>query len=106
MIDTQTKKTKKTSTPTTYTYEEVLQHAREYFKGDDLAANVWINKYALKDSHGNIFDKTPHDMHLRMAGEIHRIEKKYPSPYSQEEIYAALREFRYIVPQGLSLIHI
>ncbi|MEM7375265.1 MAG: adenosylcobalamin-dependent ribonucleoside-diphosphate reductase [Bacteroidota bacterium] len=100
MIDTQTTKTKKTSTPTTYSYEEVLESAKEYFKGDDLAANVWINKYALKDSHGNLFDKTPHDMHLRMAKEIHRIEQKYPNSYSQEEIFAALKNFRYIVPQG------
>lgn len=100
MLDTQTTKTKQTSIPTTYSYEEVLESAKKYFKGDDLAANVWINKYALKDSHGNLFDKSPHDMHLRMAGEIHRIEQKYPNSYSKEEIYDALKEFRYIVPQG------
>ena len=100
MIDTQTKKTKKTATPTTYSFEEVLAFAKEYFRGDDLAANVWINKYALKDSHGNIYDRTPDDMHMRMAREIHRIEQKYPNPYSEEEIYRALKDFTYIVPQG------
>jgi len=83
-----------------YTFEEVLPLAIEYFKGDDLAANVWVNKYAMKDSHGNIFDRTPDDMHRRLAKEIHRIEQKYPNPFTETEIYEALRDFRYIVPQG------
>ena len=83
-----------------YTFDEVLPHAVAYFKGDELAANVWINKYAMKDSHGNIFDRTPDDMHKRIAKEIHRIEQKYPNPYSEEEIYQALKEFKHIIPQG------
>ncbi|MEM7657449.1 MAG: adenosylcobalamin-dependent ribonucleoside-diphosphate reductase, partial [Bacteroidota bacterium] len=100
MISSQTQQSKKTQVATSYSYEEVLKSAVAYFKGDELAANVWINKYALKDSHGNIFDRTPDDMHLRMAREIARIEQKYPNPFSEEEIYGALKEFRYIVPQG------
>ena len=83
-----------------YTFDEVLPHAVEYFKGDELAANVWINKYAMKDSHGNIFDLTPDDMHRRLAREIRRIENKYPNPYTEEEIFEALRNFQYIIPQG------
>ncbi len=80
--------------------ENVLKAAIEYFKGDELAANVWINKYALKDSFGNIYEHTPDDMHLRITREIHRIESKYPDPLTFEEIYEVLRDFRYIVPQG------
>jgi len=83
-----------------YSYDEVLKQSIKYFKGDELAANVWINKYALKDSFGNIYDRTPDDMHKRIAREIHRIELKYPEPYSEAEIYTALKHFRYIVPQG------
>ena len=83
-----------------YPFEEVLALAIDYFNGDELAANVWINKYALKDSHGNIYDRTPDDMHKRMAKELHRIEQKYPNPYSEEEIYDALKNFTHIVPQG------
>ena len=81
-------------------YEEVQQAATAYFKGDTLAANVWINKYALKNSANQIFERTPDDMHRRLAGEIARIEKKYPNPLSEEEIYLLLKDFRYIVPQG------
>lgn len=84
----------------TYTYPEVLPQAVKYFKGDELAANVWINKYAMKDSYGNIYDRTPDDMHNRLAREIGRIEAKYPNPYSEKDIYEALKDFRYIVPQG------
>lgn len=80
--------------------ENVLKAAIEYFKGDELAANVWINKYALKDSFGNIYEHTPDDMHLRIAREIHRIESKYPNPLSFEEIFEVLKDFKYIVPQG------
>ncbi len=83
-----------------YDYNEVLAAAIEYFKGDELAANVWINKYALKDSFGNIYELTPDDMHRRLAREIARIEKKYPNPISEEEIYQLLKDFKYIIPQG------
>ncbi|MDP2424351.1 MAG: adenosylcobalamin-dependent ribonucleoside-diphosphate reductase [Bacteroidales bacterium] len=83
-----------------YSYEEALKAATVYFKGDTLAANVWVNKYALKDSAGNIFELTPNDMHHRLAGEIARIENKYPNPLSEEEIFETLKDFRYIVPQG------
>ncbi len=81
-------------------YEEVLSAAIEYFNGDELAANVWINKYALKDSFGNIYDRTPDDMHHRIARELARIENKYPQPLSEETLYEALRNFKYIIPQG------
>ncbi len=84
----------------TYTYQEVIPHAVKYFKGDELAANVWINKYAMKDSFGNIYDRTPDDMHKRIAKEVARIEAKYPNAYSEEEVYEALKDFTYIVPQG------
>ncbi len=84
----------------TYGHKEVLEATTDYFKGDALAANVWMNKYALKDSQGNLFELTPDDMHHRLASEIYRIEKKYPNPLSEEEIFQVLRGFRYIVPQG------
>jgi ribonucleoside-diphosphate reductase alpha chain len=84
----------------TYTYQEVLPQAVKYFKGDELAANVWLNKYAMKDSYGNIYDRTPDDMHKRLTKEIFRIESKYPNGFSKDEIYEALRDFKYIVPQG------
>ncbi len=83
-----------------YTYEEALAGALEYFNGDELAASVWVNKYALKDSKGNIYERSPDDMHRRLAREIARIEAKYPNPYSEEEIYNVLKGFRHIVPQG------
>ncbi|MDP4266357.1 MAG: adenosylcobalamin-dependent ribonucleoside-diphosphate reductase [Bacteroidota bacterium] len=83
-----------------FSYQEVLDKATEYFKGDTLAANVWINKYALKDSFGRIYEMTPDDMHWRIANEVARIEKKYPNPMSAEEVYKVLKEFKYIVPQG------
>lgn len=84
----------------TYSHEEARKGALEYFNGDELAANVWVNKYALKDSHGNIYERTPDDMHHRLAREIARIEAKYPKPFSEEEIYAYLKDFKHIVPQG------
>lgn len=83
-----------------YTYEEALQSSKEYFKGDELAATVWINKYALKDSFGNLYEKNPDEMHKRLAGELSRIEQKYPNPLSKDEIYEVLKDFKYIVPQG------
>ncbi|MBN2348480.1 MAG: adenosylcobalamin-dependent ribonucleoside-diphosphate reductase [Bacteroidales bacterium] len=95
-VKPETKKTEKK----TYTYEEALKSSIEYFKGDELAATVWINKYALKDSFGNLFEKTPDDLHRRIAGELARIEVKYPNPLTEEEIFNLLKEFKYIVPQG------
>jgi len=84
----------------TYTYEEAMAASLEYFKGDELAASVWINKYAMKDSFGNLYEHSPEDMHWRLANEFARIEKKYPNPLTEDEIYDLLKEFRYIVPQG------
>jgi len=84
----------------TYTQEEAFQSSLTYFNGDELAARVWVNKYALKDSFGNIFEKNPDDMHHRLASEIARIENRYPNPLSEEEIFEILRDFKYIVPQG------
>jgi ribonucleoside-diphosphate reductase alpha chain len=83
-----------------YTNEQVLAAATTYFKGDDLAANVWMNKYALKNSAGDIFELSPEDMHERIASEISRIEKKYPNPVSRETIYGLLKDFKYIIPAG------
>jgi len=91
---------KTTSGENIFSQEEAVKASQEYFKGDDLAARVWVNKYALKDSFGNIFERTPDDMHHRLAKEISRIEKKYPNPLKENEIYQVLKDFRYIVPQG------
>ena len=84
----------------TYTQDEAFQSSLEYFKGDELAARVWVNKYALKDSYGNIFEKNPDDMHRRLAREIARIDNRYPNPLSEDAIFEVLRDFKYIVPQG------
>jgi ribonucleoside-diphosphate reductase alpha chain len=84
----------------TYTQDEAIRASLKYFKGDDLAARVWVNKYALKDSFGNIFELTPDDMHRRLASEIARVERRYANPMSEEDIYLTLKEFKYIVPQG------
>jgi len=84
----------------TFTYEEALKASIAYFGGDELAASVWVNKYALKDSYGRIYEKTPDEMHRRIAREIARIEKKYPKPTSEEKLYELLSGFKYIVPQG------
>ncbi|HRS53792.1 MAG TPA: adenosylcobalamin-dependent ribonucleoside-diphosphate reductase [Bacteroidales bacterium] len=83
-----------------YSYDEVIKAAIDYFQGDELAANVWVNKYALKDSEGNLYEKTPDDMHRRIAREIARIEKKYPNPINEDTIYFLLKDFKYIIPQG------
>ena len=83
-----------------YSQEEAVTASLEYFKGDDLAARVWVNKYALKDSFGNIYELTPDDMHRRLAREIARVEMKYPNPLKEDEIYSVLKDFKYIVPQG------
>ena len=84
----------------TYTQDEAFQSSLVYFKGDELAARVWVNKYALKDSYGNIFEQNPDDMHHRLAKEIARIENRYSNPMAEEEIFEVLRDFKYIVPQG------
>ena len=84
----------------TYTYDEAYHASLDYFKGDELAARVWATKYALKDSFGHLYEKTPDDMHHRIAKEIARIEKKYPNPMSEQQIFDLLKNFRYIVPQG------
>lgn len=83
-----------------YTYEEALKSSVDYFKGDELAAQVWLNKYALKDSYGYIYEINPDHMHRRMAREIARVEAKYPKAYSEDEIYQVLKNFKFIVPQG------
>ncbi|WP_106827813.1 adenosylcobalamin-dependent ribonucleoside-diphosphate reductase [Parabacteroides pacaensis] len=84
----------------TYTFEEAYKASLNYFTGDELAAKVWVNKYALKDAYGNIYEKSPVDMHWRLANEIARIEKKYPNPLSAQELFDLFDHFRYIVPQG------
>lgn len=83
-----------------YSFDEVYSATLDYFKGDELAAKVWSTKYALKDDKGNILERTPTDMHHRIAGEIARVEKKYPNPMSEKEIFDLMDHFRYIVPQG------
>ena len=84
----------------TYSYDEAYEASLVYFDGDELAARVWVSKYALKDSYGNIYEKTPADMHARIASELARIEALYPNPLSFDEIYHLLDNFRYVVPQG------
>ncbi|MCK9626100.1 MAG: adenosylcobalamin-dependent ribonucleoside-diphosphate reductase [Bacteroidales bacterium] len=84
----------------TYKYEEILTASREYFEGDELSATVWINKYALKDSFGNLYEKSPDEMHWRLANEFARIESKYKNPINAQEIYNLLKDFKYIIPQG------
>ncbi len=83
-----------------YNFDEAFKSALEYFVGDELAAKVWVNKYALKDSDGNIFEANPDDMHRRLAKEIYRVEKKYPNPLSENIIFDLLKNFKYIIPQG------
>ena len=83
-----------------YTYDEAFKASLAYFKGDELAARVWVNKYAKKDSYGRIYECTPDDMHHRIAAEIARIEKKYPNPVPEEDIFSLLADFRYIIPAG------
>ncbi len=84
----------------TYTYQEAYDASLKYFDGDELAARVWVSKYALKDSFGNIYELTPADMHRRIAREIARIESKYANPMSEQQIFDLMDHFRYIVPQG------
>ncbi len=84
----------------TYTYDEAFDASLKYFNGDELAARVWVNKYAVKDSFGNIYEKSPVDMHWRIANEIARIEAKYPNPMSAQQLFDLMNHFKYIVPQG------
>ena len=84
----------------TVKYEDAVAASKEYFAGDELAAQVWVSKYALKDSFGNIYETTPHDMHNRIASELARIEANYPNPLSKEQIFELLDHFRYVIPQG------
>ena len=84
----------------TFSFDEALKASTEYFKGDELAAKVWVNKYALKDSFGTIYEKTPDDMHWRLANEIARIENKYPNALTADQLFDLFRNFKYIVPQG------
>ena len=83
-----------------YSYDEAYEESLRYFQGDELAARVWVNKYAVKDSFGNIYEKSPEDMHWRIANEVARIEAKYPNALTAKELYDLLDHFKYIVPQG------
>lgn len=83
-----------------YTYEEAVRASQEYFGGDEMAAKVWVSKYALKDSQGTIYERTPADMHRRLARELARIEQNYPNPMDEDKIFELLDEFKYVVPQG------
>ncbi len=89
-----------TATPTPVNYNDAINASREYFEGDDLAATVWVSKYALKDSFGNIYEKSPLDMHNRIASELARIEQRYLNPLSKEQIFELLDHFKYVIPQG------
>ena len=84
----------------TYTYDEAFKASLDYFNGDELAARVWVNKYAVKDSFGTIYEKSPEEMHWRIANEIARIEQKYENPMSAQEIYDLLDHFKYVIPSG------
>src|SRR5690554_5474285 len=90
----------------TYAFDEAIKASLEYFKGDELAAKVWVSKYALKDSQGNIYEKTPEDMHWRLAKEVARIEKKYANPLSEQELFDLFDRFKYIIPQGSPMTNI
>lgn len=84
----------------TYSYDEAFNASLQYFNGDELAARVWVNKYAVKDSFGNIYEKSPEDMHWRIANEVARIEAKYPNGLKAEELFNLFDHFKYIIPQG------
>ncbi len=89
-----------------YSYDEAYQASISYFKGDELAARVWVNKYALRDSSGNIYELNPDDMHWRISREISRIEQNYPNPMSEEELFQLFQKFQYLVPQGSPMMNI
>ena len=84
----------------TYNFDEALASSKEYFRGDELSASVWVSKYALKDSDGNIYELNPDMMHHRIAAEFARIEDNYPNGMSEPEIYELLKDFKFIIPQG------
>ena len=84
----------------TYSQDEAFEATLKYFKNDDLAARVWLNKYALKDSDGNIYELTPNDMHKRIAKELASVDAKYANPFTEDEIFDLIKDFKYIVPQG------
>ena len=84
----------------TYSYNEAYEASLNYFQGDELAARVWVNKYAMKDSYGHIYEHSPEDMHWRIANEVARIEAKYPNPLSAQQLFELFDHFRYIIPQG------
>ena len=84
----------------TFTYDEAFEASLKYFNGDELAARVWVNKYAMKDSFGNIYEQSPADMHWRIANEVARIEQKYANPMSAQEVFDLIDKFRYIIPAG------
>ena len=90
----------KPEAPQKVDYNDAVAESKKYFDGDDLAATVWVSKYALKDSFGNIYETSPRQMHERIAAEIERIERKYPNPMSREEVFGLLDHFRYVIPQG------
>jgi ribonucleoside-diphosphate reductase alpha chain len=94
------KKAKNKVEKVVYSHEDAVDASCLYFNGDELAARVWANKYALKDSYGNLYEKTPDDMHRRIAQEIHRIELKYKNPLPEDLIFNLLKDFKYLVPQG------
>lgn len=95
-----TKKMNKEEKKSVYSFDEAFKASEKYFKGDELAARVWVNKYALKHSNGDIYEKSPDDMHTRIAKEIARVEKKYQNPLKEKEIFNLLKDFKYIIPQG------
>ncbi|MFR9649364.1 MAG: adenosylcobalamin-dependent ribonucleoside-diphosphate reductase [Rikenellaceae bacterium] len=90
----------KTSNSGVVSYADAVDASKEYFKGDDLAATVWVSKYALKDSFGKIYEKSPEQMHKRIASELARVESKYENPMSEEHIFSLLDHFNYLIPQG------
>ncbi|MDR3236634.1 MAG: adenosylcobalamin-dependent ribonucleoside-diphosphate reductase [Prevotellaceae bacterium] len=90
----------KQAKPKIYDNAAAVAASKDYFKGDELAAAVWVNKYAMKDSFGNIYEQTPDDMHRRLANEFERIEKKYENPMNAKEIMELLKDFKYVIPQG------
>ena len=93
-------KTTHVEAPQKVDYNDAVAGSKTYFDGDDLAATVWVSKYALKDSFGNIYERSPREMHQRLAAEIERIENNYPNPLSQEDAFELLDHFRYVIPQG------
>lgn len=85
----------------TYSFEEAFNASLKYFDGDELAARVWVNKYAMKDSFGKIYEKSPEEMHWRIANELARIERKYKNPISAQDVFDLLDHFRYIILQAV-----